>query len=69
MFKVCGMTASAQQVRVNISISSDIHTLGKIMARTDHRDFSNQIEALIEDEARRRGIQELTQVLNQEVTA
>jgi len=54
---------------VNISISSDIHTLGKIMARTDHRDFSNQIEALIEDEARRRGIQELTQVLNQEVTA
>lgn len=41
-------------LRVNISISKNIHDLGKQLAKDDHRDFSNEVEWLIEKAWRER---------------
>lgn len=60
---------TAEQVRVNISISAHIHNLGKLMARADHRNFSDEIESFIEEEARRRGFQEPVPAKKNEVAA
>lgn len=42
-----------QTKRVTIVLPEPIHELGKQLARADHRDFSGQVAALIEAEAKR----------------
>jgi hypothetical protein len=51
-------TANARGIkRTTISIECGVHALGLQLARMDRRDFSNQVEALIEAEARRRNVE------------
>ena len=40
--------------RVTIVLPTDVHALGKELAKSDHRDFSGQVAALIEAEAKRK---------------
>ncbi len=40
--------------RVTIVLPVDVHALGKVLAKQDHRDFSGQVAALIEAEAKRK---------------
>jgi len=40
--------------RVTIVLPEEIHSLGKDLARADHRDFSGEVAALIEAESKRK---------------
>ena len=48
-----GVMKQALVKRVTIVLPEDVHILGKQLARADHRDFSGQVAALIEAEAKR----------------
>lgn len=46
--------SATENKKVNISIHNRIREMGESLASQDHRDFSNEIEWLIESEWRRR---------------
>jgi hypothetical protein len=51
------MTLKEERSRANISIDQRIRAMGEELARMDHRDFSNEVEWLIESEHKRRNFQ------------
>jgi predicted CopG family antitoxin len=46
-------TNGEAKIRVNITISPDVHEEGKTIAKKDKRTFSNFVEKLIEEEKKR----------------
>lgn len=55
--------------RLTIVLPVHLHELGKQLARADHRDFSGQVAALIEAEAKRNPPPQPERVNGEEVAA